>query len=83
MTDEKVSDSTFGLTEEQQQRYRPLKIVASAPVPNARGQAIGVLSVSSDEDQDALLSPHGRTLHLELAEVVARVLIDILHRDTD
>ncbi len=83
VTDEKGSDNTFGLTDEQQQRYRDLKIVASAPVPNARGQAIGVLSVSSDEDQDALLSPGGRAVHLELAEVVARVLIDILHRASD
>lgn len=80
---ENVSDATYGLTPEQQQRYRSLQVVASAPVQNARGRAIGVLSVSSINDDGRLRSPEGLAEHVELAQVVARILIDIVQLDSD
>jgi hypothetical protein len=72
-----VSDGTYGLTSEQQQRYQDLQVVAAAPVLNARVEPIAVLSVSSHQDDGFLFSGDGPLRHQELAEVVARVLIDI------
>ena len=72
-----VSDGTYGLTPEQQERYRDLLVVAAAPVLNARAEPIAVLSVSSDIDDGFLFEGDGPELHKELAQAVARVLIDI------
>lgn len=72
-----VADGTYGLTVEQQQRYRDLQVVAAAPVLNARIEPIAVLSVSSKSDDGFLFGGDGPQRHAELAEVVARVLIDI------
>jgi len=73
-----VSDGTYGLTQDQQRRYANLEVVAAAPVHNARNRVIAVLSVSSTNDDGRLTGPEGTDLHLELAEIVARVLIDVL-----
>jgi hypothetical protein len=72
-----VFDETYGLTPEQQERYRDLQVVAAAPMLNARVEPIAVLSVSSDIDDGFLFEEDGQLLHEQLAEVVARVLIDI------
>jgi hypothetical protein len=72
-----VSDGTYGLTAEQQTRYRTLAVVAAAPVLNARVKPIAVLSVSSSRDDGFLFEGEGPLRHADLAEVVARVLIDI------
>ncbi len=72
------SDGTWKLTEEQQQRYKDLQVVAAMPVRNARDQPIAILAASSDSDDGQLTSPQGREKHKILAEVVSRVLVDIL-----
>jgi hypothetical protein len=73
---EQVSDATYGLTPEQQKRYRSLTAVAATPIQNARGQAIGVLTLFT-----AIENPHIDDnfviLHIGAAEMVARVLIDV------
>ena len=72
-----VSDGTYGLTSAQQKRYSHLQVVAAAPVFNARVEPIAVLSVSSNHDDGFLFEQDGIIRHAELAEAVARVLIDI------
>ncbi len=72
-----VHDGTYGLTSEQQEQYRDLEVVAAAPVLNARVEPIAVLSVSSKEDDGFLFGEEGPARHADLAEVVARVLIDV------
>jgi len=54
-----------------------LEVVAAAPVLNARVEPIAVLSVSSKEDDGFLFGGEGPARHADLAEVVARVLIDV------
>lgn len=78
-----VSDGTFGLSPEQQQRYADLAVVAAVPVANASGQPIAVLSASSKEPGTKLTSPEGFRYHLFLADLVARVLVDLLKWSDD
>jgi hypothetical protein len=73
---EQVSDETYGLTPEQQERYRSLTAVAATPIQNARGNPIGVLTLfttmeNPDIDDDFVIR------HIGAAEIVARVLIDV------
>jgi hypothetical protein len=73
---EQVSDATYGLTSEQQKRYRSLTAVAAMPIQNARSKAIGVLTLfttieNPNIDDDFVI------LHIGAAEMVARVLIDV------
>jgi hypothetical protein len=74
----RVTDKAFGLTGDQVARYGALKVVAAEPVRNSRGRPIGVLSVSSKTNDGFLMSHDGLVEHIELAEVLARVLIDVL-----
>jgi hypothetical protein len=80
---EEVSDDTLRLDQQQQQRYRRLNVVASMPVQDARGRAIGVLSISSPVNDGKLLTPAAVERHAELARIVGRVLIDILRLGHD
>jgi hypothetical protein len=73
-----TSDATYGLTPEQQARYRALHAVAAMPVTSAAGEAIAVLSVASTDPAPRIGSPEGFDEHLLLSELVARVLIDVL-----
>lgn len=71
-----VSDATYGLTPEQQERYRSLTAVAATPIQNARGKTIGVLTLFTASenphiDDDFVIR------HIGAAEIVARVLIDV------
>jgi hypothetical protein len=81
--DDRVSDATLGLDDEQQERYGKLRVVASMPVQDARGRAIGVLSISSGINDGKLLAPEGVDRHIELAQIVGRVLIDVLRLGHD
>ncbi len=72
-----VHDGTYGLSPEQQAQHSNLQVVAAVPVLNARVEPIAVLSVSSNTDDGFLFEGPGELRHAELAEVVARVLIDI------
>jgi hypothetical protein len=73
-----TSDETYGLTPEQQERYRGLQAVAAMPVTNAADEAVAVLSVASGDPANRIGNPEGFDEHLLVAELVARVLIDLL-----
>lgn len=78
-----VADGTYGLSEAQQRRYADLAVVASLPIQTARGQRMGVLSVSSHHDDGRLEDPQALEDLNALSEVVARVLIDVLQLRSD
>lgn len=71
-----VSDETYGLTPQQQERYRSLTAVAGAPIQNARGEPIGVLTLFTTAD-DADIDDDFVILHVAAAEIIARLMIDI------
>jgi hypothetical protein len=48
------------------------------PVRSARNEVMAILTGSSTTDDGRLTSPDGKDRHAELADVLARVLIDIL-----
>lgn len=81
-----VSDDTYGLSPEQQQRYADLVAVAAVPVTNARDQMIAVLSVASTDPRSIPATDTDTTVeHLSfMASVAARLLVDVLKwfRDT-
>jgi hypothetical protein len=54
-----------------------LRAVLATPLLNARVVAIGVLAVSTDVEDPFVLSDEAAEVLRELAEVVARVLIDV------
>lgn len=78
-----VSDDTYGLTPEQQRRYRELAIVAAMPVTNARHAVVAVLAGSSSELDSPLGTAEGFDAQLLVAQEVARVLVDLLKWFTD
>jgi hypothetical protein len=78
-----VSNDTHGLTAEQQEQYKHLQVVAAMPVTNAREHVIAVLTGSSENDDGQLASNEGREKQQELAQVVARILIDVLQARRD
>lgn len=80
---EAVSDGTYGLTPEQQVRYKPLEVVAAMPVRNARGKVIAIITGASTRDDGQLASPEGQRKHRELAIIVGRVLVDLLGDEAD
>lgn len=73
-------NGSYGLTPEQQTRYKALglQIVAAMPIMNARKEVIGILAASSDSTGDYIASMNGYKIHHELADAVGRVLIDVL-----
>lgn len=71
-----VSDVTYGLTPEQQERYRSLTAVAAAPIQNARSEAIGVLTLFTTAESPNI-DKNFISLHLGAAEMVARLLIGV------
>jgi GAF domain-containing protein len=80
-----VTDATHSLTPEQQERYRHLTAVASAPIFNAAGRVIGVLTVSSTRPDHELGSADAEQAITLGALLLSRVLIDLLgwFDDTD
>lgn len=77
------SDATYRLTSEQQQRYKDLVAVSSAPVLNAAGRMIAALSASSKDPNTSLNTPDAVDEHVALARAMARVLVDLLQYDND
>ena len=73
-----LTDPMYRLTQEQEERNADLQVVAAMPVANARGRMIAVLTASSTEDDGWLASDEGWVQHSGLADVVARVLVDVL-----
>jgi hypothetical protein len=74
----RVSDETWGLTLEQQERYSRLAVVGAMPIRDERGKAFGVLSAASEDDDGQLASRDGQDKHVALAVIVARVIRDLL-----
>lgn len=72
------SDETYGLTAAQRERYKNLAVVAAAPVLNAAGEIIAVLSASTENADSALATQEGQEAHLALAAAMARVVVDLL-----
>ena len=58
-------------------RTEDLQVVAAHPLRDERGDPIGVLSASSDNDDGTFATPHGLEALTELAIIVSRVLIDL------
>jgi hypothetical protein len=73
-----VSDATWKLTPEQQNRYSRLKVVGAAPIRDEWGDCIGVLSAASEQDDGQLATPDGQKRHIELAVIIGRVIRDLL-----
>jgi hypothetical protein len=78
---DQVSDGTFGLTPQQQNRYAHLNVVAALPIRSDREQMIAILTGSSSIDDGRLLSQDGWDRHQELAQITGRILIDIARFD--
>lgn len=72
-----VSDGTYGLTAEQQQRYRRLQVVAAAPIFDDLGEPIGVLTASSEDAASLLGTPAAEERHLGASLLMSRVLIEL------
>lgn len=76
---EAVSDTTYGLTEEQSRRFRHLTAVMSAPVANADGDVIGVITASTTRrGGDGLVTEDGYLDVVTRSMLVARILVDLL-----
>lgn len=77
------SDATFGLTPEQQERYRDLTAVAATPVLNVRDRCIAVLSGATRDPNHQLHTRDGEAALVALALAAARLLIDLVKWETD
>jgi hypothetical protein len=70
-------DKTYGLTREQEIRYQQLQVVAAIPVGTA-SSVIGVVSADTRERDSSLGTEDGYREMVLIADLVARVLIDVL-----
>lgn len=73
----RVSDATYGLSPDEQARYAHLTGVAACPVPNARGEPVGVLTAATTEPDPPVHEKEFVEAMLGLSQVVSRILIDI------
>lgn len=83
VTGQKVSDGTWGLTATQQERYKHLQAVAAYAIRDDLGRPIAVLSVSTEEDDGFVESDAALHAHIQLANAVGRVLLDVLRLTAD
>jgi hypothetical protein len=74
---------TYGLTPEQQGRYRELSAVAALPVFNASGEVVAVLSASTRDPNQQLGSEEAFDEHVWLGYVMSRLLIEVLGWEND
>ncbi len=71
------------LPEIRRERYHGLAVVVAVPVVNANDRVVAVLSAHASDPASPLDSPEGLAQLLALAEVLARVLVDLLGWATD
>ncbi len=71
-------DGTYDLTAEQQRKYADLGVAAALPILSDRGDAIAVLTGSSQLDDGHLVSADGFDRHQELGQIAGRILLDIV-----
>ena len=74
---------TFGLTDEERDRYRDLTAAASIPLVNDSGSVLGTLSATTREPEPLLISSEAQDEMTFLALQVTRVLVDLLRWFTD
>ena len=72
------SDGTFGLTEEEQHRYRDVEVVVAVPVTDNNNNVLGVLSAASDDPESQLGVGATKTLMIVRALTTSRVLTGVL-----
>jgi len=63
--------------------YQGLAVLVAVPVVNANDRTVGVLTAHASDPTTRLDSPEGLAQLLALAEVLARVLVDLLGWSTD
>lgn len=73
-----ASDGTYGLSAEQQERYRSLHAVAAIPVQSWSGAVIAVLSASTADHNTNLVRPEAFDELAVKAVQISRILIDLL-----
>jgi signal transduction protein with GAF and PtsI domain len=71
------------LAEAYREPYEDLAVLVAVPIVNANDRTIGVLTAHADNQETRLDSPEGLAQLLALAEVLARVLVDLLGWATD
>lgn len=69
-----MSDATFGLSEEQQERFRDYRAVTAAPFWNDRDEVIGVLTTIGPENDGYFDGGPGRAVIRILADTVGVLL---------
>lgn len=80
VTGDAIWDTTYGVTEEQAQRFGDLTAVASMPVTNAAGATIAVITATTRSPERAGLANETEAFETLLARamLVSRVLVDLL-----
>lgn len=73
-----VADDTYGLDVEQRDRFKSLAAVAAAPIFNAAGDVIGVLTASTSDLNHRLATHDGESDHTMGALLASRVLVELL-----
>jgi hypothetical protein len=75
-----IHDESTGITPEQQEHFRQsgLQIIVAMPVMNIMGDMLGILSGFSRNDDRQLTSASGHRKQQKLAQVIARVLVDLM-----
>jgi hypothetical protein len=71
------------LADAHREPYLDLAVLVAVPVVNANDRTVGVLTAHASDQDTRLDSPEGLAQLLALAEVLARVLVDLLGWATD
>jgi hypothetical protein len=71
------------LADTHREPYLDLAVLVAVPVVNANDRTVGVLTAHATDSATRLDSPEGLAQLLALAEVLARVLVDLLGWTTD
>jgi hypothetical protein len=74
-----VSDATYGLTREQQERYERLTGVSAAPIRDAHGRPVGVLTVCTEASEPRVSEKDFVERQVALAASVAPLIIELGH----
>lgn len=76
--DHEVTEGLERLPTERRSRYGRLRVVVAVPVLNSAGRPVGVLSAASTDQASTLDAPEALAEMLTRADVLARVLVDLL-----
>jgi hypothetical protein len=73
-----VYDGSYGLTPDQQKRYRQYHLVASFPILDESNEPIGALSLLRRRDDGAMDTEEGVNAHVELATLIGSIMVHLL-----